>query len=86
MKIKLIYTCDCCGIEFREPDYFNPSIGILKYRRLFNKESTGGDELTLGVNGEDVCLCNKCMKKFEQSLIDIGFKRLHNGCSSVSLI
>jgi hypothetical protein len=84
-KYKKVYTCDCCGSEFNEPSYNDPSMGVLTYKRIFNRESIGNAEITLGMNDDEIYLCNSCTIKFEKKLKEIGFNKLFEGCSAVRL-
>jgi len=80
-----VFKCNCCGSEFNEPSYNDPAMCFLEYKKVFNRESVGNGEVTLGVNGEEICMCNKCTKIFEEKLKEMGFEQLYEGCSSCRL-
>lgn len=82
MNYKKVYTCDCCHKEFEEPTYLGIQVmGILSYERITANER----ESTLGVNGEEICLCDKCTEELDKKLREMGFKDLYQGCSSCRL-
>lgn len=72
MKIKKIYTCDCCGEEFKEPGYIEPEMSILNFSIIYDQ-----DKFTIGKNGENHALCAKCTRKLKQALKDIGYKTVY---------
>ena len=86
MVYKTVYECDCCGSKFDEPTYDNGiSMGLISYRRKDKTSGVEGNNLTLGMNGHELCLCESCLKKLERALKEMGFLFLYNGCTSYKL-
>lgn len=80
-----LYYCDCCNKEFKDPDYENPRMSIMNFKEIYNVPSMGNKSLTLGINGNDVFLCDECTSKVMSSLLEIGFQDLHDGCSKIMI-
>ena len=81
---RIIYGCSACGKEFNPPSYNDPSMGVLSYKRIFNRESVGNHHHSIGINDQEIYLCDKCRLKLEKSLKDLGLTSMYDGCSSVS--
>lgn len=81
MPKEIIYTCNCCGKTFKEPNGFdNYSIGEVFYRYIaYNPDSSNHKSLYSLENGYDctVYLCPDCVDKFNKLLKQMGFTKLY---------
>ena len=80
MKSRKIYTCDCCGKEFKEPSYTDQEMSILNFTIIYDN-----DKRFLGMNGEVHALCANCTRKLKEALKSIGYKTMYDRFSSCDI-
>ena len=69
--LKMIYECDCCHKEFKEPTYLGTH--SMSFLNLKIVEHTN-PSTTIGADGETITLCDKCTTELRKKLREMGFK------------
>ena len=82
MPKRTVYTCDCCGVEYEEPNLFNNEF-ISQFRFDMHRKTENGEyNETYGIkkinNDNNVYLCPNCTKQFIKKLSEFGFTKLVN--------
>ena len=81
MPKETIYTCNCCGKTFKEPNGFDIyPIGEFAYRyTVYNPDKSSKKSIYCLEKGFDdtVYLCPECVDKFNKLLKQMGFKTLY---------
>lgn len=80
MPKELIYTCDFCGKQFKEPVFPNDN-GFSELRFTYKQKEDGEKYITNYdlkdiSNDPTIYLCDSCTKMFMKHLKEFGFKRL----------
>ena len=80
MPKELIYTCDFCGRQFKEPAFPNDS-PLSEFRFSYKQKEEDNKYLTIYelkefTNDSTIYLCEHCTKEFMKLLKSFGFKQL----------
>lgn len=82
MKYRKLYTCDLCGKEFSEPWYSCEDMSTFNFKLFYSPDLHPGDshkvkKLSIGKNGEEICLCPACTNKMKKALKELGFTKMY---------
>lgn len=82
MPKRILYTCDRCGKEYFEPEFFTDgAISELSYDLQRAKEEGGTIHYVTSKSGyrsQSAYFCPECTKEFNKLLKNFGFKRLYS--------